>query len=365
MKVKKSFHRNFKLQGKTFSSSFDLISYSEEFSKDITHFLKEWFDNNDFVVVKTSGSTGEPKKIHLQKKHMENSAKATGAFFNLFEKTTALLCMSTEFIAGKMMLVRALTLGWELDIVTPSSNPIKGINKIYDFCAMVPLQLHNSLNEIHKIKKIIVGGGVVSNDILKYIQNVDTEIFATYGMTETITHIAIKKLNNWDIKGVKGDNSGNIQISTVVSNSKYRALPNVRFSHDSRGCLIILAPLVSDKKLITNDIVKLINDTEFDWLGRYDNIINSGGIKLIPEQIEEKLSTIIKERFFVAGIPDKILGEKLVLIYEGEKDPFLFKKIQNFEMLTKFEKPKEISFLSKFVNTPTEKINRKDTIKLL
>jgi len=139
----------------------------------------------------------------------------------------------------------------------------------------------------------------------------------------------------------------------------------VRFSHDSRGCLIILAPLVSDKKLITNDIVKLINDTEFDWLGRYDNIINSGGIKLIPEQIEEKLSTIIKERFFVAGIPDKILGEKLVLIYEGEKDPFLFKKIQNFEMLTKFEKPKEISFLSKFVNTPTEKINRKDTIKLL
>ncbi|MFO7674065.1 MAG: O-succinylbenzoic acid--CoA ligase, partial [Lutibacter sp.] len=161
-----TFHNAFKLQGKSFNSIEELINFSKEISAEVSDFLRNWFDENSFVEVKTSGSTGNPKIIQLQKIHMIHSAKATGEYFNLPENTTAMLCMSTNYIAGKMMLVRALTLGWHLDIVEPTSNPLKNSDKIYDFSAMVPMQLHNSLADIHKIKKLIVGGGMVSNELL-------------------------------------------------------------------------------------------------------------------------------------------------------------------------------------------------------
>ena len=197
MNVENLFHLKFKLQGKSFSSVEELIAFSEEISSEVAFFLSEWFNNEVFVEVKTSGSTGTPKPIQLQKKQMVNSAKATGNFFNLNEGTTALLCMSANFIAGKMMLVRALTLGWELDIVEPSSHPLNNSTKNYDFVAMVPLQLTNSIAALNRIKKLIVGGGVVSSELLAKIQSCTTEIYATYGMTETISHIAVKSLNNF------------------------------------------------------------------------------------------------------------------------------------------------------------------------
>jgi O-succinylbenzoic acid--CoA ligase len=351
--IEKNFHKDFRLQGKAFNSVNELLLFSKTISFEVAQFLENWFNEKSFIEVKTSGSTGTPKIIQLQKKHMINSAKATGEFFNLFENTTALLCMSVNFIAGKMMLVRALTLGWHIDIVEPSSSPLKHIEKEYDFSAMVPLQVSNSLKNIHKIKKLIVGGGVVSNDLLLKIQLLKIEIFATYGMTETVTHIAIKKLNNLNV------------ISSVVEKSSYKTLPNIKISADARGCLVINAPKICDKKVITNDLVELISETEFNWLGRYDSIINSGGIKLIPEQIEEKLSKIILERFFITGISDAFLGEKLVLIIEGVSNLNLEKKVKQLSSLSKFEKPKEIYFISKFIETPTQKVNRKETLKLL
>ena len=189
------FHKTFKLNGKSFNSVDELLNFSESISSEVFSFLSVWFNDSSFVKVKTSGSTGKPKEIKLQKEYMINSAKATGAYFNLFEKTTVLSCMSPNFIAGKMMLVRALTLGWNIDVIEPVSNPLEDINKDYDFSAMVPLQLSNSLSKISSIKKLIVGGGVVSNELLNKIQTVKTEIFATYGMTETITHIALSPLN--------------------------------------------------------------------------------------------------------------------------------------------------------------------------
>ena len=360
MKAVCSFHIQFKFQGKSFASNAALIAFSEEISLEVSSFLKEWFNENSFVEVKTSGSTGTPKVIKLQKKHLLQSAIATGDFFQLPAKTTALLCMSVNYIAGKMMLVRALTLGWHLELVAPSSNPLKYSDNNYDFSAMVPLQLNNSLNEIHKIKKLIVGGGAISKELISKIQSIDTEIFSTYGMTETVTHIAVKKLNNF-----------NSSHADLAATSLYKTLPNVKVSIDSRGCLVIDAPKIADEVVITNDLVELISATEFNWLGRYDSVINSGGIKLIPEQIEEKLTQVIEYPFFVTGMPDAILGEKLCLIvmYQDlEVEPLkvqIFNKIKYLKALNKYEMPKEIYVLNSFVETETKKINRNETLKLL
>ncbi|CAM1333623.1 AMP-binding protein [Tenacibaculum aestuariivivum] len=349
---KKRFHKSFRLNNTSFLSEEELLVYSKTISNSVTTFLIDWFNENDFVIVQTSGSTGKPKPIALKKEFMKNSALATGNFFDLKENTTALLCLSTDYIAGKMMLVRALTLGWKLDVVNPVINPLNEVNKTYDFSAMVPLQLLNSLTELHKVAKLIVGGGVVSADLITAIQNISTNIFATYGMTETITHIAVKKLNNF-----KGNQ--------LVSGANYTILSNVKITTDTRNCLVIEAPKVSEEKIITNDVVKLISKTSFEWLGRFDNVINSGGIKLHPEKIEEKLSKIINTRFFVIGINDAVLGEKLILIIENsissEEEKILKTAIKNLKILAKFEVPKEIYFIDKFIETDTKKIQRKKT----
>ncbi len=366
----KPFHSTFKLQGKYFNSAEELIDFSLSISDEIHLFLKEWFNNKMVVEVKTSGSTGVPKIIQLQKSHMKESATATGTFFNLGKGSTALLCMSSTYIAGKMMLVRALELGWELDVVTPDSNPLKGIEKNYDFCAMVPIQLYNSLDEIYKVKQLIVGGGVVSNDLLGKIQHCSTAIYATYGMTETITHIAVKKLNHFKnviLSEVEKLNE-NERSKVIASESKqsfYKLLPNISIATDERGCLVINAPKLSDEEIITNDLVEIISEDTFKWLGRFDSIINSGGIKLIPEQIELKISNVIQSRFFVAGITDAVLGEKLVLIVEGEINNRVLNQVKSLKILSKYEIPKEIFFIKKFKETPTQKINRIKTLKLI
>lgn len=339
-----TFHKDFKLNGVSFSSVNEVLNYCFKTSDEIHQFLKDWFSKEDFILVQTSGSTGKPKEIKLQKKQMIYSALATGSYFNLKAKTTALLCLSVNYIAGKMMLVRALTLGWHLDVLETNSFPLKEIQKEYDFSAMVPLQLENSIEKINLIKKLIVGGGVVSSKLQEKINETTCNVYATYGMTETITHIAIKKLNNF-----------------VVTPNFYNVLPEIEIYKDDRGCLVIKAPNVSDEIVFTNDIVDLISDNQFKWLGRFDNVINSGAVKLHPELIEEKLSAIISNRFFVAGIPDEKLGEKLVLIVEGK-----FKKISFSDMnLHKFEIPKKIFFVEEFIETETKKIQRSKTLDLI
>lgn len=352
--LKSPIHKSFALNGKSFSSKEGLLGFSETINSDIARFFNQWFDENDFVEVQTSGSTGEPKSIRLQKVNMINSALATGSYFNLSEKTKALLCMSPNYIAGKMMLVRAMVLGWKLDIISEESAPLKRSKKTYDFAAMVPLQLHSSLADIDKVKLLIVGGGPVSVELYDKIQSVETKIYATYGMTETISHVAAKKLNH---------HSDNFKDSTYA----YEALPNVRFSSDDRNCLVIEAWSVADDKITTNDMVELISEKSFTWLGRYDNIINSGGIKLIPEQIEDKLAVILNDPFFVTGKSDPVLGEQLILIVESrdiKSESEIARLIKKLPMLGRFERPKQILFLEKFVRTVTGKINRIETIKL-
>ena len=344
-----SFHTSFQINGKVFLSSEELIKYSQSISKEINQFLKEWFSDAHFVLVKTSGSTGNPKSIHLRKDFMINSALATGRYFQLGENTKALCCLPIKFIAGKMMLVRALTLGWNLDVIESTSNPLKEITKEYDFSAMVPLQLRNSISKIDQIKTLIVGGGVVSRELKKAIQTIDTNCYATYGMTETITHIAVKKLNKFS-------------QSELESESVYKTLPDVTVSRDKRSCLVIHAPKISDVDIITNDVGEVVSKTEFNWKGRLDHVINSGGVKLHPEEIEQKLSHTIYSRFFVAGILDEILGEKCILVIEGESYPITKK---HFSKLSRFEIPKAIFFIPKFIETGSGKIQRLKTLDLL
>lgn len=345
-------HPSFKLNGISFSSKEELLIHSSSLATSLHSFLKDWFNNEKVITVKTSGSTGTPKPIQLKKEFMKNSALATGEFFNLSEGTSALLCMSTDYIAGKMMLVRAMVLGWDLDVINPVSNPLSVNKKSYDFSAMVPLQLQNSIQDINRIKTLIVGGGVVSETLQKQIENIKTEVFATYGMTETITHIAVKKLNHYNERSIF-----------------YTSLAGVQIYIDNRSCLVIKAPKVSDDIIITNDVVQLISENEFEWLGRFDNVINSGGVKLHPEIIEHKLSKVIDKRFFIIGIPDTRLGEKMVLFIEGDGDSKAEKKIlaeiEQIETISKYEIPKKVFFIERFIETETKKIQRSKTLDLI
>ncbi|QLG47153.1 AMP-binding protein [Costertonia aggregata] len=334
--------------------AYSFIKEGRPFEKVIGVFLLDWLDDSDFVTVHTSGSTGIPKPISLKKEHMVNSALATGSFFGLSSGDKALHCLPTGFIAGKMMLVRALVLGLHIDVVTPSSSPLQQVEKRYDFGAMVPLQLQNSIENIDIIDTLIIGGAPLSGALKAKVKKMDAHIFETYGMTETITHIAVKQINK------------TLSIGTDNVDDVFTALPNVYFEIDERGCLIIDAPKISNIPIITNDIVDLISTTKFRWLGRYDNIINSGGIKLIPEQIESILSQTISNTFFVAGLPDDMLGESLVLVVEGNISVEHVKKILNkTNGLSKHQIPKDVFVLPKFSKAKNGKINRSNTLALL
>jgi len=310
--------------------------------REINQFITGWLNPADTMELKTSGSTGKPKKITVQKEWMENSAKLTGEIFGLKEGDTALLCLPMKYIPGKMMVVRSFVLNLDLKVREPSSNPLEEIESAIDFAAMVPFQLENSLDQLDKVKTLIIGGGQVNRNLINKLQSATTQVYETYGMTETLTHVAIKPLN------------GSKQTTWFI------AIGEVRFTIDERNCLVIHAPLVNPDPLVTNDIVELKDSTSFRWLGRIDNVINSGGVKILPETVETKLSAAItNRRFFIAGLPDESLGEKVALVVEGEKTNI------DFSELEKVERPKETIFLPEFLETDSGKIRRKDTIRVL
>ena len=335
--------------------AYAFIKEGEVYEQEAGSFLLDWLNEKDHIVVQTSGSTGKPKKIRVLKQHMINSAKATGKFFKVEEGSTALLCLSANYIAGKMMLVRAMVLGWKIDLVPPKTNPLDTVYKQYDFCAMVPLQLDNSLNRLHLIKKLIVGGGPVSENLKELTQGVKTKIYETYGMTETVSHIAARRIN----PKKKDKKEANY----------FKALPNITLNLDDRNCLVIKAPQLYSETLVTNDVVDLKTYKKFVWKGRYDNVINSGGVKLYPEEIETKLQLLIGHRFFIAGMPDDVLGDKLVLIIERDFEEIAYLSIQeainDLDTLTKYEHPKEIYFFPQFIETENGKVQRTQTLELV
>lgn len=336
-------HPDFKLNGKKITQTglehlaFMLIKDGNPFEEDLGDLILNWFDDKKYVNLTTSGTTGLPKNIRLKKKAMIASAKATGSFFDVKKKTKALLCLPTRYIAGKMMFIRAMVLGWELDFVEPGAKPLEGNRKNYDFVAMVPMQVEQSLGELHRVKKVIVGGAKVSPALVQKLMGLPTEVYETYGMTETVTHIAAKR----------------------IGEEAFSVLPHVSIDCDARGCLVINASKITKESIVTNDVVKITDAGKFIWQGRIDNVINSGGVKLFPEQIEAKLAHYIPYRFFVIGKEDEKLGEKLVLVIESA--PYTLQE-DVLGALEKYERPKEIQFVKEFKETPTGKIRRREIV---
>lgn len=344
-------HSDFRLNDQKFSSTTEWWKQAEKLSQSVENyeraigeFIKEWIDEKTEIQITTSGSTGKPKSMLLQKKHMMASAEATATYFDIYKDTTALLCMPADFIAGKMMLVRAMLMGWDMTYIKPCQNPLAQ-NKTFDFVAMTPYQVHYSFSELEKAKIVLIGGGGIDTELYDKLQGINTAVYSSYGMTETCSHIALKAVN--------GKNASPV----------FQAITDVSFSQDSRNCLVIDAPKVHDGILITNDVIELVSATSFIWKGRFDSVINSGGIKIHPEEIEIKLAKYIPDTFMIGSLPDVVLGNKVVLLVQRESQlPEEILKIA-YNQLERYEIPKNVYYLKEFSWTDTGKIQRQKTLE--
>ena len=278
----------------------------------IEDFLAEWRNERPTVLVHTSGSTGKPKPMWVEKRRMEASARMTCDFLGLRGGDTALLCMSLDYIAGKMMVVRALTCGLRLIVVEPSGHPLKSTQKepspLCTFAAMVPMQVWNTLQvpeereRLMAIKHLIIGGGAIDDALATALVGFPNAVWSTYGMTETLSHIALRRL------------------SGPEATEWYTPLPGVSLSLTEDGCLVIDAPAVHDGRLVTNDIAEMAPDGRFKILGRKDNVICSGGIKIQAEEVERLLRAHLRVPYMITKRRDEKFGEVVVLLTEGDVD---------------------------------------------
>ncbi|MBP1167257.1 O-succinylbenzoic acid--CoA ligase [Chryseobacterium sp. PvR013] len=324
------------------------LSFDTEFEKKVKIFLEEWFSEKTEVNVQTSGSTGVPKIFEIEKKKMINSAVMTCNFLGLKEGDSALLCLPVEYISGKMMIVRSIERKLKLKIAEPSLKPVENLDEEIDFCAMTPLQVENSLEKLHLIKNLIIGGAAVSESLKSKILQMNlspsNRIFETYGMSETLSHIGLKQL-------------------MPEQEDYFTVFENVSISLDDRGCLKIFAPNINADELQTNDLVDIRNEKQFKFLGRIDNVINSGGAKIFPETLETLVKKELPNEAVFMGLPDESLGQKLILIIEGNKSDELIKTVMDIPFDKNFHKPKEIIFISEIPRTPNGKVNRMELYK--
>ena len=278
----------------------------------LEEFLSEWNNDSPFVHVQTSGSTGAPKPMLAEKRRMLASARITNDFLGLREGDTALLCMSLDYIAGKMMVVRSMERGLKLFTVEPSGHPLNHSQLAIDDCqidfaAMVPLQVYNTLQvpeerkRLLQIRHLIIGGGAIDEALGAELKNFPNAVWSTYGMTETLSHIALRRL------------------SGPEASDWYTPFPSVQVSLSDEGCLVIDAPEVCPECLVTNDIAE-ISTQGFRILGRKDNVICSGGIKIQIEKVESRLRPFLRVPYLISKRPDPKFGEVSVLLTEGSVD---------------------------------------------
>lgn len=327
---------------------------SMPYINELSHFLEEWFDDSPYLVVNTSGSTGKPKPISVNKEMMMHSALNTCRTLGLSAGDTALLCMPLDYIAGKMMVVRALVASLKLVICQPDGHPLANITEPLRFAAMIPLQIYNSMQnesenrQLQQIDIVIIGGGAIDEQMETRLHNYPNRIYSTYGMTETLSHIALRRIN-----GEKASRS-------------YHPFPSVRLFLSEEGTLVIDAPDVCEKRLYTNDIAELHPDGSFTIIGRKDNIINSGGIKLQTEKLEEEIRTFLTIPFAVTAVPDPKFGEKVVLLLEKNNLPITTPEIEKLieKHLNKYHRPKQILITDKIPLTETGKISRNECRQL-
>ena len=308
-------------------------------------FLEEWNNPSEFVEVKTSGSTGEPKRMMVEKRRMLNSARITCDFLGLKKGDTALLCMSTDYIAGKMMVVRSIERGLNLISVEPSGHPLAARENLeFSFAAMVPMQVYNSLQvpeekeRLMAIRHLIIGGGAIDEVMEAELRTFPHAVWSTYGMTETLSHIALRR------------------ISGPEASEWYMPFPTVKLSTTDEGCLVIDAPEVCAQTLITNDIVELKSDGRFRIRGRKDNVICSGGIKIQIEEVEQILKKYMRVPYIISKRKDEKFGEIVVLLTEGDTA-----EAQTIceQVLPKYHQPKVYLHVNQIPLTETGKPARK------
>ena len=273
---------------------------------DLQQFLTEWHNDSPTLLVHTSGSTGKPKPMWVEKRRMEASARTTCDFLGLRSGDTALLCMPLDYIAGKMMVVRSLVRHLRLITVEPSGEPLATVKETIDFAAMVPMQVWNALRvpeqreRLMGIRHLIIGGGAIDDSLATELRAFPNAVWSTYGMTETLSHIALRRLS--------GPNA----------TDWYTPFEGVRLSRTNDGCLVIDAPALHDGPLTTNDMAELASDGRFKILGRKDNVICSGGLKIQAEEVERLLHSHLRVPYVITKRKDEKFGEVVVLLTEGD-----------------------------------------------
>lgn len=302
-------------------------------------FLREWVNANDYIVAHTSGSTGKPKEIRLPKSDMLASARNTIKRFDIGNSSRLLSPLSADYIAGKMMIVRALEAECTLVIEHPSNSPLKADYGYIDLMAVVPSQCISLINNDvarQRLKHVIVGGAPMQRQLEAKMKTMPWETYATYGMTETCSHVALR----------------------CCGEEHYEAMPGIEFHQDNRGCLVIEAPQFSFRRLITNDMVDLTDCRHFKWLGRYDNVINSGGIKFFPEQLEKMLEGKLPAPFYISAAKDDTWGEAVgITLLKGSIDEAGVKEICE-RILPRYSVPKYIRFVDRMAYTDSGKLRR-------
>jgi len=321
---------------------------SEKDLESVTKFIEEWESHSDQINVFTSGSTGVPKQITLKKNKVKASALATGKFFQFKKEQTLLLNLSTDYIAGKLMVVRAIEHQMRIIIAPNQANPLLSVNSqvdSIDFGAFVPYQVEAILNDsitegkYGKIKNVIIGGAQINKRLESKIRTLRNQSFATFGMTETITHFALRNIS--------------------MKEEHYTCLPGFKIETDFENRLILL-PNEITTQLTTNDVIDLKNEKQFIWKGRLDNVVNSAGLKISPELLEQKLEHLFLEnRFYFKGRKSERFGEELILYIEGEKmKEWNIIEVEIKKILTGYEQPKEVIFVANFHETKTGKVLR-------
>lgn len=323
------------------------ISYSsEQQRKAIERLLKTLKSGTQSIHCKTSGSTGTPKQIKLTKNALVASAKNTIEFFNLKPKQTATLCMSVDFIAGKMILVRAMLAGMHLHVVPVKADLSEDLMPC-DFLALFPKQIQGLLEQkkgietLKKCKSILVGGAILSESVEARLIENEISVYQSYGMTETVTHVALKRA------GFSKDNL-------------YRAISGVSFGIKD-ACLTIHYPKIQKEPFETTDLVELHDSFSFKWLGRADFVINTGGFKVSPEQIESKLIGLFREPFMLVGVPDAEFGEKIGLILTSSEQSQSIVKNLFIDSVHPYEIPKAFTYINKLAYTDNGKLDRVQT----
>ena len=325
----------------------------DEALRSVYAFLVEWFSSSSTIEVQTSGSTGAPKRIKVDKQQMMRSAIRTCEFLGLKQGDTAMLCMDMRYIGAKMMVVRALVGGLKLVVRTPSGHPLNCMTESVDFLSIVPLQLYNTMNvpaeraRLNAIPYIIVGGGAVDESICEALKGMSCKVYSTYGMTETLSHVALRPLNGTD------------------ASECFLPLPGVKVTLASKGTLVINDTLLDGKDIVTNDVGKVFPDGTFVVCGRADNVVNSGGVKIQLEEDEVLLRTFIDVPFALTSVKDVRLGEALVLLVDKrykKSDTDLLDGMK--KILSQYHIPKYIFRLEAIPMSGNAKLNRHECQKL-